>query len=617
MRDRSGTLTRSFRIAELLELADEGRLVLPEFQRDFDWSDERVVQLLATIARRWPAGSLLLQDFPGETFYRLRQFEGGPPVNEAEVEYVVLDGQQRLTALYHAIFDAGPYVYAIRTQVLQSDATIDEIEEGIASFSRLEWDNEFREGIWDIETDWIPFYSLRSPADFFGWRDQVAARSRPELQQEVALKLADAYRNGLEAFHTYALPAVIVERELEPAAIARIFERVNRGNLALNAFDLMVAKSFETGWNLRDKWEAARDEFPVLEEFFGDDGMPVIRVIALKDVASVREGDVLRLPGLSVRSDWDQAASAMARTLNYLRKHCGVEQAEWLPYGGMAITLAGLAFEHDLEQHADVLRQWFLSRAFGLRYESGANTVTVDEHLRLRRVLTGEAELDAVAVFAPIIREATRKRRSAIWRAFMCALALNGARDPLSGEAPDGYRGAAHILPREESPPPDSESQHLLVLNLMLVDAHHVSRLNGIGLDGLVRSMKALDAEVRSGVIESQMLPQTIRGAVDAFLDGRLEQLDRFLRTQLDYGLSRTEDGGVVYVITPRADGRWDIRIRGAEQATATATTRGEAIERARALIRPSDGGEILVRGHDGRLQSRDTYGHEPTKGAG
>src|SRR4051794_22100242 len=98
-RERGGTEIQNFTIADLLLMLEEQALVLPEFQRDFDWGDDAVRQLLATVIRRWPAGSLLLQQFPGDTFYGLRAFDGGPKLDTALVEYVVLDGQQRLTAL--------------------------------------------------------------------------------------------------------------------------------------------------------------------------------------------------------------------------------------------------------------------------------------------------------------------------------------------------------------------------------------------------------------------------------------------------------------------------------------------------------------------------------------
>ncbi len=539
-RERGGTLTRQFRVADLLEEIDRGVIVLPEFQRDFEWSDERVSQLLATVARRWPAGSLLLQDFPGETFYKLRPFEGGPPVRDDEVGFVVLDGQQRLTALYQAVYDTGPYVYAIRADALTADASIDMLEEAISSFRREAWDRTERDRPWEPDHDWIPFYALRSAADFFGWRDDVVSRSPEELRERLRAELSDAYRHGLEAFHTYQLPAVVVERELQPAAIARIFERVNRGGLTLSAFDLMVAKTFETGWNLRDRWERALVEYPILGEL--GDGMPVIRVIALKATSSVREGDVLGLNGLAVRQDWDAAIKACVAALTFMRRHCGVRQPEWVPYGGMTITLAALAFEHDLDDHHDLLVSWFFSRAFGLRYEGGANTVTVEQYRHLRRAVREELPLEPVPLIDAVLREATRKRRSAIWRAFMCALSVSRALDPITAQVPDGPQDAASIAPRDPSPPPDTESTHLLVLNLFLVDAAHVGRLSGIGVDGFKAQLAVLEPSVRERVLTSQFLPDLDSVvSLDELLDGRLARIEWFLKQHVGYGLSRAE----------------------------------------------------------------------------
>lgn len=537
-RERGGTLTREYRIADLLHEIHHGSIVLPEFQRDFDWNDDSVMQLLATVARRWPAGSLLLQDFPGETFYTLRAFEGGPPLIDAKVDFVVLDGQQRLTALYHAIYDTGPYVYAIKASALIPEATIDLLEEAILSFSRKEWDASSRDAGWDTASRLIPFYALRSAADYFSWRDDKVLLSPADSRDNVRDLLSDAYRHGLEAFHTYQLPAVIVERELEPAAIARIFERVNRTGLRLSSFDLMVAKTFETGWNLRDKWETACAKFPILADFYQDDGMPVIRVIALKASQSVREGDVLRLSGLAVRNDWDGAVDACARGLTFLRDACGVQKPDWLPYGGMVITLAALALEHDLTDHTEMLVSWFLSRAFGLAYDAGANTVTVDEYKKLDKALKGQAEIERTQMIDVVVREATRKRRSAIWRAFMASLALNGARDLVTGDKAEEPRRDAHVLPRNASPAPDSESEHLRVLNLVMVDEASAQRINGGGLHNLRTVLDELNVATRAEVITSQLLPLSWDpDNARAFIEGRLQELERFLVEHVGYGL--------------------------------------------------------------------------------
>lgn len=535
-------MTRDFRIAELLAQIDDGELVLPEFQRDFDWGDDRVSQLLATVARRWPAGSLLLQEFTGEAFYTLRAFDGGPSIDKNRITHTVLDGQQRLTALYHAVYDSGKYVFAVRASGFKPGASIEDLEEAMGSFSRAEWDAEYREAAWTVENDWIPFYALKSAADFFAWRDEVVRRGRSGRvpSQVDADTLSEAYRLGLEAFNTYTIPAVVVEKNLEPEAVARIFERVNRGGLHLSAFDLMVAKTFEPGWNLRDKWLLAQSEHLHLSDFFEEDGMPVIRAIALKTRNSVREGDVLRLPGLTVREDWDAAARAMEQALSFVSERCGVRQREWLPYGGMLITLAGLALEEDLFAHSKSVEAWFWTRAFGLRYEGGANTVTVDEYHHLRAVLRGETDLRITPISRTALLEATRKRRSALWRVFMAALSAQGARDPVTGEALIAQKAVAmHVLPRQADTLPGEESQHLRVLNLVLATPATNRRLAGNGLENFYEDIDRLVGTEGSAVLESQLLPDGLdEPPTEEFLEARLVRLERFLRERVGQGFS-------------------------------------------------------------------------------
>lgn len=49
----------------------------------------------------------------------------------------------------------------------------------------------------------------------------------------------------------------------------------------------------------------------------------------------------------------------------------------------------------------------------------------------------------------------------------------------------------------------------------------------------------------------------------------------------------------------------------GGERASATATTKQAAIERARALAKP-ESGQVIIHGTDGRIQSERSYGNDP-----
>lgn len=533
---RAGTNTRDIRIPELLDLIDKGELVLPEFQRDFDWEEDRVRQLLATISRKWPAGSLLLQEFPGETFYRLRPFDGGPHIDKEKVHYVALDGQQRLTSLYHAIYDSGEFVFAANLKKTLSANSIEELEDGIRAFSRKEWDDKYRNFSAINPWEWVPYYALKSPTDYFMWRDEVLEFTHDEQKLEVASSLSSIYRNHLSSFETFVLPSIIVNKSLEPEAIARIFERVNRGGLRLSAFDLMVAKSFDVGWNLRDKWSEACVEFPDLDEFFEEDGLPVIRVIALIHSRSVRESDVLGLTGELVRKHWDRAIRAVAAAIKFFKNTCGVLRSDWLPYGGMLTTLAAVAVEHDLDEHTDKIVPWFVGCGFGYQYQGGANTITVEEFNSLANSIVFDIDIPKFIISKSFLREVTRKKKAAVWRAFLCLLAMEGARDPISLEPISKYSRPVSILDQHALVENIDDPASQLVLSQIIVNSSSIG-LSRQGLLALKRVNDTQSSEESILLSQSQLLPSPLPLNDSHFIDDRLNMLVETLEGILGYEL--------------------------------------------------------------------------------
>jgi Protein of unknown function DUF262 len=533
---RSGTRPQDFSIGELLEWIHDQEMVLPEFQRDYNWTDDRVIALAATIMRGWPAGSLLLQELSENRFFELRAFADGPPLKKSSAALVVLDGQQRLTGLYHAIYDAGLTVYAIRASGINRGDSVDDLEEAMKSFDRDVWNRKYRNGEFSPDQDWIPLYALRSPSDYFAWRDDAVGRaSDPE---EAGLLIADAFRNGLERFQKYRFSAVIVEANLEPAAIARIFERVNRQGLALKTFDLMVARTFVTDWNLRDRWTDACASYPILDRFFEDDGMPVIQAIALAALANVREQAVLTLEPSLVRLEWEESVEAMARAVEFLVEECGVREPAWIPYGGIVVTLAALEREWRLEEHSEDVRRWFLSRSIGLSFETAANTVTVDEYRHLQQVFAGEQELRQVPISARVIREATRKRQGALWRSFLCCLSQAGALDVGIGCEGEDEATIPVALLEKGSSPRGLEPAYRLVLNQILASRDGARKVANKGLTEFSHHLDGLGKRKREKVLKRQMLPKelTPRMTPDQFINLRLGLFEQWLKSQLGYG---------------------------------------------------------------------------------
>src|ERR1044072_5758232 len=109
--------------------------------------------------------------------------------------------------------------------------------------------------------------------------------------------------------------------------------------MKLGAFDLMVAKTFSPAWNLRDKWDEARENFAELAPFFEDDGMPLLQSIALLSDNNLRQSAVLNLSTAAVRNRWDATAEAADQAVRFLRQHCGVVRRDFMPYPNMIAPL--------------------------------------------------------------------------------------------------------------------------------------------------------------------------------------------------------------------------------------------------------------------------------------
>ncbi|MEO0004884.1 MAG: DUF262 domain-containing protein, partial [candidate division WOR-3 bacterium] len=100
------------KLAELLNKVYNGEIVLPDFQRSFIWEPDDIKDLLASVLGDYFIGAMLIiNSTKDRSPFSLRLVEGVTEVNSsAEVQplvKVLLDGQQRTTALFYAIYEPG------------------------------------------------------------------------------------------------------------------------------------------------------------------------------------------------------------------------------------------------------------------------------------------------------------------------------------------------------------------------------------------------------------------------------------------------------------------------------------------------------------------------------
>ena len=89
-------------ITELLSEIEKSELILPEFQRGFVWSPTKVKGYIESIYKNYPTGHFLIWKT-----YNPQKYRGDGKDSDAQYYRLILDGQQRLTALY-TIFRGKP-----------------------------------------------------------------------------------------------------------------------------------------------------------------------------------------------------------------------------------------------------------------------------------------------------------------------------------------------------------------------------------------------------------------------------------------------------------------------------------------------------------------------------
>lgn len=94
--------TNPEKLKGLLLGIEEGKIALPEFQRDWVWEPENIRELIISVSQSFPAGSLLTLRTTKKTF-QTRYFAETEVPSDREPERIVLDGQQRLTALFQTL----------------------------------------------------------------------------------------------------------------------------------------------------------------------------------------------------------------------------------------------------------------------------------------------------------------------------------------------------------------------------------------------------------------------------------------------------------------------------------------------------------------------------------
>ncbi len=438
----------------LLQRAHVGALAVPDFQRDFTWEPRRTAALLRSLMSRFPAGTFLFWSVGSDNgSFGRRPVEGAPATSVAPQE-LVLDGQQRLTSLYRALNAAGDERFFLAVDKFVDLKGIKAGNIGVRSVDEVEFDDAIfwypRESKEAAELSILEARIARhviavdEHRDFDSWLDDYSAYHAQEMDEKAVKVALRAFRDAyLMPLRSYGFPVVTLPSTTRIEAVATVFETLNSTGKALGAFELLTARFYPDGVYLRDLWEEARGDYPILDDF-AVDPYSVLQSITLRAQNSAQRSDVLRkLTAGDVKVHWKPVVRGFARALELLQAECGVVVPKYLPYSMMLVPLAAVWEEITGVKgpnKANVLarvKQFFWCSVFMTNYDQGANSQAGADFAKLRYWLF-DSTLDApeaVARFSltdETIASATT-RRKALYSGLLALTVTSGARDFHSG----------------------------------------------------------------------------------------------------------------------------------------------------------------------------------------
>jgi hypothetical protein len=428
--------TNSKPLLDLLDRIHTGDMVLPDFQRDFVWEPSATQALIVSIANNYPAGSILrVRD--RQRAFSSREFEGAPaPTNEHT--FLVLDGQQRLTSLYQAFYGVGDHRYYLDIRGLIDGA---DFEDAI-DYLRHSKSAVSRRAAFELQAEQLllPLSVLhKGSTGFSKWASQVARTRQGAERDQLEDQLDELQAQWINRIDQYVFPVVTLSADTEPAALCTIFETLNRTGVKLSVFELLTARFWSHDLKLRELWEQARSDHPLIA-LFDVDPYYVLMAIALASgkSPSCKRGDVLNLTAKQVTTWWQPVIEGLALSLTILHDDCWVLQPKWLPFNTMlspmaaALARAGAIKGVAVGAQREQIKRWFWCSAFSQAYEKSPNTQSgrdVGELIPWLSDPTAPAPENVRNFnFSPEqLRDVTPRQRS-LYRSTICLILASGDR---------------------------------------------------------------------------------------------------------------------------------------------------------------------------------------------
>lgn len=404
-------------VKELVEMVSGGKLRLPEMQRRYVWRSTRVRDLLDSLYRGYPSGSILVWETDKEQPSRdlsIKQNE-----NPFTDHLLLLDGQQRLTSLT-SVLKGEPIKVRDKKKPIEILFNL-EHPDNLFEFTEVECDSDSpfangdEEDDENEESDDLTLQERLRQMTFVVGSKTLAqqkywipvtkiflSESDSEILKTAGIKSFDDPRyekyssrlKKIRSIKNYQYTMHVLPKSLSYEEVAEIFVRVNSLGVKLRGSDLALAQITARWPNSLVILEEFQDE---CEEFWMtlDLGL-LVRSMVVFSTDQAKFDKVATTNIDKFKNGWEKAKDGLRFAINFLRTNAGIEDESLLSSPLFFITIAYFSQarkEKISKEEEKYLLYWLYVANMKGRYSRGSSETLLDSDLNVIKKGGGPKEL--------------------------------------------------------------------------------------------------------------------------------------------------------------------------------------------------------------------------------
>lgn len=512
-------------LSDLMADVGSGRVQLPDFQRGWTWDDDRIRGILASLTQGYPMGAIMNLQYGSESVrFKYRTIEG-VSVHGVTPEFLVLDGQQRLTSMWRAACSKEPVETVTekkkkisRFYYLDIKACLDDDVDRLDAILSVPADRRIktnfdRDIVLDLSTRELEYEHEMFPINIIfdssareDWADGY--KEYHHYEPEFMERYKHFRKEIIEIMTGYKLPVIRLDKSTPRDAVCKVFENVNTGGVALTVFELVTATFATYEFDLREDWERCSDiiwgkhELLKTDVMNGVDESAFLQTVTLyssfiqKDLypdtapaVSCKRKDILDLPFEQYKSNKQAVLEGFKLARKFLYSQYVFRRRD-LPYATQLIPLAAICAVigqsvFDKPKTQDILSQWFWCGIMGEMY-GGANETRyandIDDVVKAIRGQDVAIRTINASFFSATRLLSLQTRNSAAYKGIMALIYREQSRDFMKGITMDVVKSM------DESP----DIHHIFP------EAYCVNRFNKDKWNSIVNKTPILAASNRS-----------------------------------------------------------------------------------------------------------------------